>query len=112
MSRYIGPGCAADFTVVDELRAIQIRGGYFVFFAPIVLIVAPFWLGTALRHFIDISAEIAWVEVVFFDPGQDRHVGIFVSKSDLNAFRANVIHMEIKSLNMVVEEMTLQIREL
>ena len=51
------------------------------------------WLGTALRHFVDISAEIAWIEVVFFDPGQDRHVGIFVSKSDLNAFRANVVHM-------------------
>src|SRR5229473_1452466 len=72
-------GCPSDAptgSLVDERTVVEIGGGELVLLGPVVLGVLPFGLVAALRQQMHAAHQIAGIEVLRIDPGQQGHVVI------------------------------------
>src|SRR5262249_34144270 len=89
---------------VNKFGAVEIDGRQFFFFSPIVLRVLPFGLRAALGKNIFRSHQISRIEIYLVNPGQDLHIFIFRTKSDLNPLRAALLHVVQEPANEIGDE--------
>ena len=78
---------------IVELLCIEVDIREFVFLVPVVLRVLPDIFGAALRQEVHGPHEIARIEVLRIDPGQDFHVLVFLAQLHAHLADTLLIHM-------------------
>ena len=88
----VAPDRGARNSLVDERAVVKVGGRELVLLSPVVLGVLPFGLVASFRQQVHAAHQIARIEVLRIDPGQQRHILVLGSECRRHLPRVLFLH--------------------